>query len=363
MPNSRCNSSISVTDPAGPAAAGDKLVQALLLPFDSGGLDMPDRAFLMRGEAAPPLERWRSILTCEQSFRPAFDRLRAAGYDAVERLQGRFPLGLFLLTKHKGESRAGMARAWTLLQPGGTLVCCGANALGAASLEKEAAAAIGLDGKLAKHQSRIFWFSRRGEDMPPALRSWLAEGSPRPVAGCGLVARAGCFSPDHVDPGSRLLADSLPADLAGRGADLGAGWGFLSSEILRRSPSVTTIDLFEAEALALDDARANIADSRASFHWHDVCAGLPETAPYDWIVSNPPFHEGGKADPAIGQAFIRTAWKAIRRRGKFLLVANRHLPYEAELRRCFRDVALIRSEAGFKVYLASNRADRIGGRP
>ncbi len=342
--------------------AVEKALAALVLPFDKGHLEMPGRAFLMRAEATATLEPWRTILVCEQSFKPAFDRLCDAGFGAVARLEGTFPLGLVLLTKHKGEARAAMARAWSLLEPGGILVCCGANALGAASLEKEAAAALGLDGTLSKHQSRVFWLRRQGEAMPAALQGWLDEAAPKPVAGCDLVARAGCFSAEHVDPGSHLLTRCLPDGMAGRVADLGAGWGYLSADILSRFPAVTEIDLFEAEALALDDARTNLADPRAHFHWHDVGTGLPETTPYDWIVTNPPFHEGGKADPAIGQAFIRAAWKAIRRRGKFLLVANRHLPYEAELRRCFRDVALIHAGDGFKVYLSSNRHDRIGGK-
>jgi len=39
-------------------------------------------------------------------------------------------------------------------------------------------------------------------------------------------------------------------------------------------------------------------------------------------------------------------------------VANQHLPYEAELRRRFRDVELVTQVQGFKVYLSSNRHDR-----
>lgn len=340
-------------------------ILALILPFEKGLLPMPERAFLMRAEPSDILaEDWRPRLVCEQSFKPAFAALTRAGYQAVERLSGAFPVGLVLLTKHKAENRANVARAWTLLEPGGVLVCCGANAMGAASFEREAERTIGLEGQLSKHQSRIFWLRRpEGEfTLPDGLAEWLAAGEPRPVSDTVLVARAGCFSPDHVDTGSRILAECFPAGIAGRVADLGAGWGYLGTRLLERFPDITGLDCYEAEALALADARTNLAmvpaPERVTYHWHDVTAGLPEVDPYDWIVSNPPFHEGRKADPGIGQAFITAGWKSIRRRGKFLLVANRHLPYEAELKKRFRSVELLHQAEGFKVYLSSNRFDK-----
>jgi 16S rRNA (guanine1207-N2)-methyltransferase len=342
----------------------DPIPHALVLPFERELLAFPSRAFLLRAQPSDAFDgEWRAALTCEQSFRPAYDALLAAGYHAVPRLEGRFPAGLVLLTKHKVENRANIARAWSLLEPGGVLVACGANAIGAASFEREVAKALGLDGNLSKHQARTFWLRREGETMPEVLAEWLAAAEPRAVGDSGLMARAGCFSPDHVDTGSRILVETLPATVAGRVADLGAGWGYLGAEVLRRFDAVTGLDCYEAEALAIEDGRANLEriDHAAvrSWHWVDVAAGMPEVQPYDWIVSNPPFHEGSRADPGIGRAFIAAAWKAIRRRGKFVLVANQHLPYEAELRKRFRDVELLRVAEGFKVYLASNRHDFV----
>ncbi|MCR6630800.1 MAG: methyltransferase [Magnetospirillum sp.] len=382
---------------------------ALVLPFDRDLLPFPGRAFLMRAEPAEAFTaEWKAVLTCEQSFKPAFDALAAAGFTAVPRLEcddnslarpragllsespsnllirgglslqvgsqgdstckhpalaGRFPAGLLLLTKHKAENRANLVRAWSLLEPGGLLVACGANAIGAASFEREVDKAVVLEGHLSKHQARTFWLRRQGEEMPPALVDWQKAARPAPVGDTGLVARAGCFSPDHADTGSRVLADCFPDGVMGRVADLGAGWGYLGARLLHRFAAITELDSYEAEALALEDARANLDaidhGAARSYHWQDVAAGLPEVAPYDWIVSNPPFHEGARADPAIGRAFIAAAWKAIRRRGKVLLVANQHLPYEAELRKRFRDVELLRVAEGFKVYQASNRVDHV----
>ncbi len=333
------------------------MIRALVLPFDRGLLPHPSRAFVMRAEAETWEPEWRPLLVAEQSFKPAFDSLVRAGFAAVARLEGTFPAGFVLMTKHKAENRANFARAWSLLEEGGLLVCCGANALGAASFEREVEKVVALDGKLSKHQARVFWLTRRG-DAPPAFAEWQGAAAPKVVEGTPLVARAGCFSPDHVDPGSRVLAGCFPDTLAGRVADLGAGWGYLGSKLLE-NPAVTLVDLYESEALALEDARTNLGTTeRTAFHWHDVAAGMPAVEPYDWVVSNPPFHEGMKADPGIGQAFIAAAWKIIRRRGKFLLVANRHLPYEAELRKRFRDVTLLHEAEGYKVYLSSNRHDR-----
>jgi len=342
-------------------------LQALILPFEKELLPLPERCFLMRAEADEALDApWRSRLVCEQSFKPAADRLLKAGFRTIDRLTGSFPAGLCLLTKHKAENRANIARAWALLEPGGLLVCSGANALGAGSIEREVDRAVGLDGHLSKHQARTFWLRipRDGGAPPATLAEWLSDGGPQPVADSGFVARAGCFSTDHVDKGSHILAECFPEGMAGRVADLGAGWGYLGVRLLQRFPAVTGLDLYEGEALALADAQTNVerltppSAGLVRYHWQDVCAGLPDVAPYDWIVSNPPFHDGRRADPAIGQAFITSAWKAIRRRGKFLLVANRNLPYEAELRRRFRSVELIREAEGFKVYLSSNRHDR-----
>ncbi|CAA7622053.1 16S RNA G1207 methylase RsmC [Magnetospirillum sp. LM-5] len=342
----------------------DPLIRALLLPFDKGLLAIPQRAFLMRATADDALAGdWRDILVCEQGFKPEFDRLTAAGLKPVARLDGSFPAGLVLLTKHKGENRANIARAWDLLEPGGLLMVCGANAVGAASTQREFEAAFGLDGNLSKHNARTFWCHKADGAAPAILAEWHQGGCPRAVADSGFVARAGGFSPDHVDPGSRLLMDTLPAALAGRVADLGGGWGYLAVELLRRFPAITAIDLFEAETASLEDCATNLAalvPERAacvSARWHDVTGGLPPTDPYDWIVTNPPFHEGAKPDPTIGQAFIKAAWKSIRRRGKLVLVANRHLPYEAELKRLFREVECLTDQAGYKVLLASDRIE------
>ena len=113
----------------------------------------------------------------------------------------------------------------------------------------------------------------------------------------GRQSQPGIFSWDRIDDGSALLARHLPDDLASSVADFGCGWGYLSREILARSPGIARIDLIDSEHRALEAARANLTDDRATFHWLELAA---EPAPtiYDAIVCNPPFHTGRAASPA-----------------------------------------------------------------
>ena len=92
-------------------------------------------------------------------------------------------------------------------------------------------------------------------------------------------------------------------------------------------------------------------DARARFHWSDVRAA-PDLSGLDFVVMNPPFHDGGAEDKALGQAFIRRGRDMLRKGGAMWLVANRHLPYEAVLNEQFSAVTPRADKAGFKVYEA-----------
>ncbi|MDQ3268664.1 MAG: class I SAM-dependent methyltransferase, partial [Pseudomonadota bacterium] len=181
---------------------------------------------------------------------------------------------------------------------------------------------------------------------------WRALDAVRPIGDGRFESRPGVFAWDRIDPASRLLAEHLPASLAGRAADLGAGFGYLSVELLARCPAIHALDLYEAEGRALDLARRNLSPqaSRAQlgFYWHDVTTGLAQQ--YDVIVSNPPFHTQSRADrPDIGRRFIAVAADALKPGGRLWLVANRHLPYEAVLTESFGSVRTAAQQDGFKI--------------
>lgn len=340
-----------------PVPHGDPALEALMLPFDEGALAWPrdGNALFLRAREGWPLRRHaRPGLVCEQGFRPAADALQRSGYE-VQPASGdvaRHPLVLLLPPRQRDEARALFAQALSRVSEGGTVVASVANDEGAKSAQADFAQIAGPLASRSKHKCRVFWTQpgQAGDAMLAA--QWCTLDAPRPVMDGRFVSRPGVFAWDRIDAASALLAQHLPPDMRGRAADLGAGFGYLSAELLQRCPGIAALDVYEAEARALDLARTNLAPlaSRVAldFRWHDVTAGLPDQ--YDVIVSNPPFHAQGRVGrPDIGRAFIAAAAGALKPGGRLWLVANRHLPYEGVLDARFGSSRIVAQRDGFKV--------------
>ncbi len=345
------------------ATSQDAPLQTLFLPFASGALSWPQGPVLfLRAREGWPLREYAAAgqLVCVQSFRPFAQALERGGWEvrdemALEASDARYPLVLVLPPRQRDEARALLARALERVAPGGVLVACQSNNEGARSGESDLQQLAGLGGKLTKNHCRVFWTAPLDGGHDEALRTrWAALDAPRAILDGRFHSRPGVFAWDRIDPASALLAEQLPADLAGHGADLGAGWGYLSAEVLARCPKVTALDLYEAESRALELARRNLAGSAAQldFRWHDVTAGIDGR--YDFIVSNPPFHTPAREDrPDIGQRFIAVAAQALRPGGRLFMVANRHLPYEQILNDSFGQVRVAAERDGFKVIVGT----------
>ncbi len=337
----------------------DSALDALFLPLQTRQIAWPDDgALFLRARPGVPTTggRWPGLV-CEQSFKTLHEALLRAGLDVLpgndaDAALPRKPLVLVLPPRQREESRAMLARALQAVTPGGLVLASVSNDEGAKSAQDDLARVAGNIGALSKHKCRVFW-ARAGDTVDTALvADWAALDRPRAVLDGRFQSRPGVFAWDRIDPASALLASHLPATLAGRGADLGAGYGFLSADVLTRCPGVTSLDVYEAEARALALARQNLtalnATATVHYHWTDVTAGLPEV--YDFIVSNPPFHAHGRQGrPDIGRAFIASAAAGLKPGGALWLVANRHLPYEEVLDSRFSEVHEIAASGAFKV--------------
>ena len=318
-------------------------------------VDSAEHIGFIRGQAHQDLLRLQPKLKVEQAFKPRAAPLEAAGFELVDKLEGKFDLVLVLPERQRDQTLGDFAHAFDLLKDGGTVIVGLHNDWGAKRFEKLLEGVAGSITHLSKHHCRVFWATKTSALDETQLAEWRGFRGLRRVLDGQFWSQPGFFSWDEVDTGSALLIQHLPTDLRGRGADLGAGWGYLTFEVLQRCPGVEGMDLYEADREALESARLNVGQVATSFrpkgYWCDVPAERMEAA-HDFVVMNPPFHDGRAADHMLGMKFIATAARAMKPDGQLWLVANRHLPYEHVLEEAFTEKRLIVQEGSFKVLWA-----------
>jgi 16S rRNA (guanine1207-N2)-methyltransferase len=331
-------------------------LKTLFHPFEAGMVSMPPAGERVLFLGAEPGFRLPDGFDCElslvQGFRPDFLALQREGHRLGPEPDGDgYAVALVLCNRHRGHNELNIAEALARVGDGGLIVIAGGKEDGVASLAKRMDRLVALDGQAPKYHGLVFWLHAAADRLTVAgeLR---AMNAPIRIDG-RFETSPGMFSHGRIDPGSRLLAEALPADLSGKVADLCAGWGYLSAELIDRCARVTSVDLYEADHASLEAARRNLAGARVEtgFFWRDL-ATEPVDARYDAIVMNPPFHQGRAAEPGIGSKLIAVAAKALKSRGKLFLVANKGLPYERDLGALFSEHRQIAADDAFKVFAA-----------
>lgn len=319
-------------------AAASRLTTAI----DDGLLNLTmGKIALIRPSAgydASALPRDRVVIS--HTFYPDHAAWADAGYPASKDIP-TVDIAIVVVPRAKALARAIIADA---AQKARVVVVDGYKTDGIDSLWKACRKRLGSLPSVAKDHGRMFWM-----EPGDTFADWAA---PPPAKGPhGFFTTAGVFSEGGIDKGSSALVAALPKKLPARIADLGAGWGYLTDAILK-CDGVKVLDAVEAEALSLDCARCNISDDRVTFHWGDATQFTADRS-YDAIIMNPPFHAGRASDPALGRTFIQAARRLLAPHGKLWMVANRHLPYEATLRECFRNVDELAGNGAFKVFHAT----------
>lgn len=317
----------------------------LSLALEQGSFALPDGTLAVWNPAADldldfaPLDQLHLI----QGFAPAHDALAARGAEVGVESNRETISSVVFCHRAKAASFAALAEALTRTVPGGLIAVEGAKTDGIEPILKALKARFDGVDSYSKAHGKLAWFTR--PDVLPDLTDW--QRKPTQLPG-GFTTYPGVFSADGIDKGSALLAQHLPK-LKGAVADFGAGWGYLSRQILTNE-AVKSLDLIEADHLALAAARLNVTDPRAAFHWADIASfkgGL-----YDAIICNPPFHNTRTPSPELGQMFITRARAMLSPKGQFWMVANRNLPYEQTLTDSFAQVDSIAQTGGFKIICA-----------
>ena len=128
---------------------------------------------------------------------------------------------------------------------------------------------------------------------------------------------AGVFSKNELDPGSRLLIESMGA-LSGRVLDLGCGWGPVGTFLSLANPQAQLV-MSDVNERALDLARRNLKNNgaRAEVVASDGFESIEGT--FDHVVTNPPIRAG----KALIYGLFDTAHERLREGGALTIVIRK----------------------------------------
>ncbi|MEM9527680.1 MAG: methyltransferase, partial [Bacteroidota bacterium] len=173
----------------------------------------------------------------------------------------------------------------------------------------------------------------------------------------------GVFSAKQIDLATRFLLEEwarnpsltelpVPKNIL----DIGCGNGIIGDQLLMRYPEAHLVAT-DVSRLALASAQQNYQVARPQVltelvervQWTDRVDDLP-AAPFDLIVTNPPFHDGHRNTIGTSLGLFRQVEKILSTGGHFIIVANRHLNYATHLRRLFPTVKTLAENRKFVIY-------------
>ncbi|TXL16637.1 50S rRNA methyltransferase [Methylococcaceae bacterium HT3] len=172
-----------------------------------------------------------------------------------------------------------------------------------------------------------------------------------------ITNHANIFSHKNLDIGTRFFLQHLPQDNNYQQVvDLGCGNGVVGLMFADINPQAQ-LSFIDKSFMAVASARQNFNhafDGRSAiFKVGDALTDFePDSA--DLILCNPPFHQQTTIGSHIAIRMFKQAKKVLSAGGELWVIGNRHLGYQASLKRYFSKVELVASNAKFIIVKASS---------
>ena len=185
--------------------------------------------------------------------------------------------------------------------------------------------------------------------------NWLRYASSFKAGDLSFMTLPGVFGHGKLDRGTALLLEHVPAPAHGKLLDLGCGSGVIGLTMEARcnalDVTLTDVDAMALRSTELNSARLALETSIAASDGLKSVEGR-----FDYIFSNPPFHQGKRTDYEFAARLFQDAKRHLNRGGQLWIVANRHLAYEEWATEAFQNAEVMVQAEGFKLICASDGA-------
>lgn len=203
--------------------------------------------------------------------------------------------------------------------------------------------------------NHYFAIRPQAESQPRRIRARLRGREWTFVTDRGVFARGG------VDPGTRLLIETMRITSTDQVLDLGCGYGpvGLVAAALVPAGRVVLVDVNErAVALATENARLNQLSNVEVLHG-DGCAAVAGRR-FTVAVTNPPIRAG----KAILRRLVREVWARLASGGRFYFVvrtAQGAKTLARDVADVFGSLTELERKGGYRVYEAIKEAHTLKG--
>jgi 16S rRNA (guanine1207-N2)-methyltransferase len=279
-----------------------------------------------------------------------------------------FNTAILAIPKGRRYARALLVAAWFALKPGGKLLLAGPTKKGAKAIIKDGERLFGnpVVTGFQKH-NRIAGFMR-GDSLPDPLpevfqQNGIAPGTEHTIdlmthnGKIYINTHPGIFSWDGIDEGTSLLLDHLDVSYDSKVWDVGCGYGVIGLYATKLGAS--EVLMTDTNLLAIRYTKKNSERNNLSERVNVVPAvglSLPlendHLFPFDFIVSNPAFHQEHNINTSMAESIIRNAPKFLSPKGKLIIVANRFLNYDQLMRLFFKSVVTLAETNKYHVLVA-----------
>ncbi|MBC8951519.1 16S rRNA (guanine(1207)-N(2))-methyltransferase RsmC [Xenorhabdus sp. PB62.4] len=257
---------------------------------------------------------------------------------------------IYYWPKSKHEARFQLRNLFSVLSPNTDIFIVGENRSGVRSVDKLMEGIAPFHKIDTARRCSLFYGQLKNQVQFDQNNWWNSYQ----VGDVIVNTLPGVFSQDDLDVGSRLLLSTFDAPISGSLLDMACGSGVLATVLGKKNPDLA-LTLSDVNAAAITSSKATLKANKLEGNvvTSNVYSAIEEK--FDWIISNPPFHDGLKTNLAAADDMIRMAPNYLKPGGKLRIVANAFLPYPALLDSAFGKHEVLAQTGKFKVYQATKK--------